>query len=372
MFSPLRSWQNASLGRLPSLSAATQRVSWCCRFRLPSVIAEPACRVCSRLRENGQNQHAASNESVQTSMNERCQQSTPLGSSSDRFLIVLLRLGAFLCFAGWTWAHLYWEGPYGILLWHDSTYELANRLGISWQEFVGSGSDDGLIQKCVAGIGWLYLACTVLTVTVRKGSKIQMATLAIGGSGLLTVLSYAKYLASQRQLPILVEHGGQILMPVLLVLALALGVRHRATVMTAMVALVMTFAGHGSYALGLWPTPPTFYAMVSVCLHVEYETAKVMLRVAGGLDFLVCIGIFIPFARRPAALYAATWGLLTSVARPVAGMSLGLNYWGADQFMHESMLRAPHFLIPLYLFVLWGAAAESETNQPEDRSDETA
>ena len=44
---------------------------------------------------------------------------------SDRFLILVLRLAALLCFAGWTWGHLYWEGPYGVLLWHDTTYDLA-------------------------------------------------------------------------------------------------------------------------------------------------------------------------------------------------------------------------------------------------------
>ncbi len=44
---------------------------------------------------------------------------------SDRFLILVLRLAALLCFAGWTWGHLYWEGPYGVLLWHDTRYDLA-------------------------------------------------------------------------------------------------------------------------------------------------------------------------------------------------------------------------------------------------------
>ncbi len=270
----------------------------------------------------------------------------------DRVLIFVIRLGAFLCFAGWTWVHFYWEGPYGILLWQDATYEFASRLGISWDEFVGSGSDDGFVQKWLARIGWLYLVCTVLTLTVVKRSWLQMTGL-LAGSGLLVVLSYAKYIAALRQPPMFVEHGGQMLMPVLLVLALALGVRHRATLVTAMVALITTFAGHGSYALDLWPTPATFYAMTCVGLDVEYETARTLLRIFGALDLLVCVGIFIPPVRRACALYAIGWGFLTAIARPVAGMSWSLNYWGADQFLHEAVLRAPHFLIPLYLFLLW-------------------
>ncbi len=274
-------------------------------------------------------------------------------------LIIILRLGAFFCFAGWTWVHFYWEGPYGILVWQDATYVFAERIGIDWEEFVGSGADDGFVQKWVARIGWFYLICAVITVIVRKGSWIQMAAL-VGGSGLLTILSYAKYVASQRQPPMFIEHGGQILMPILLVTALALGVRHRVTVTTALLALVTTFAGHGCYALGLWPPPATFHAMTSVILDVGYDTANTMLHTAGILDFLVCIGIFLPPMRRMSALYAAAWGFVTAIARPVAGMSLSLNYWGADQFIHEAVLRAPHVFIPLFLFFLWREPQSAE------------
>lgn len=278
--------------------------------------------------------------------------SDPSDREDDRLLVAVIRLGAFLCFAGWTWVHFYWEGPYGVLLWQDSTYELAGRWGISWDEFVGSGANDGWLQKWLARITWLYLGLTILTLTISKRSWFQMAAMLVG-SGMLVVLSYAKYVAAQRQLPMLVEHGGQVLMPVLLVVAVALGARHRAVIVAAMVAMIMTFAGHGCYAVGFWPTPATFYAMTSVILSVQYETAQTLLRIAGVLDFVVCIGIFVPPIRRTCALYAVAWGALTAIARPVAGMSWDLNYWGADQFLQDAVIRAPHFLIPLYLFLLW-------------------
>ncbi len=248
--------------------------------------------------------------------------------------------------------HYYWEGPYGVLLWHDSTYELATRFGLSWEEFVGTGADDGFVQKWIGNVWWLYLACTVLTITVRKGAWLQMIGLLLG-SGLLVILSYAAYVRSQNQLPMFIEHGGQMLIPTLLVMALALGANHRITTITAIIAVIMTFSGHGCYALGLWPTPGNFYAMTTLILEVEYPTAQNLLRTAGVLDFFVCVGICIPFLRRGTVLYAAVWGFLTAIARPVAGMSWGLNYWGADQYLHEALLRAPHFLIPLYLFFLW-------------------
>ncbi|MEM8668482.1 MAG: hypothetical protein AAGG48_13270 [Planctomycetota bacterium] len=289
---------------------------------------------------------------------------------SDRLLVFLLRLGAFLCLAGWTWTHLYWEGPYGVLLWQDSTYELADRFGISWDEFVGTGANDGVVQTWIGRIGWLYLGCTLLTVLAgRFRNRWVDRTICAGlvfASLLLVVLGYAKYVSSERQLAMFIEHGGQMLIPTLLTMAVTFGPRHRVTVITAFIAFIMTFAGHGSFAIGLWPTPAKFYAMTSVILGVEYETANVLLRAAGVLDFVVCVGIFIPPLRRPSALYAAAWGLLTAMARPVAGMSLSLNYWGADQFLHEAVLRAPHFLIPLYLFFLWQPQKDPLTNTPSD------
>ncbi len=283
-------------------------------------------------------------------------------SNPHRLPIACLRLGAFFCFAGWTWVHFYWEGPYGVLLWQDATYDFATWLGLSWDEFVGTGADDGFVQKWIARIWWLYLACTLLTITVRKTSWVQMSGLVLG-SGLLTLLSYASYVAAQRQLPMFIEHGGQMLIPLILVMALALGAGHRVTVTTAIIALIMTFAGHGCYAIGFWPTPGNFYAMTTLILGVEYSTAQLLLRTAGVLDFAVCFGICIPYLRRASALYATVWGFLTAIARPVAGMSWGLNYWGADQFLHESVIRAPHFAIPLFLFLLWRKPGEKKVSQ---------
>lgn len=277
---------------------------------------------------------------------------------SDRSLLLILRIAAFLCFAGWTWGHLYWEGPYGVFFWQDNSYALAEKLGISWDTFVGSGANDGLIQKAIGLIGWLYLVCAVLTLTVRKHSKWQMAGL-IGGSFLLLVLVYAKFLKAQKQLPMLVEHGGQILIPLLLVFALHFGVRHRVTVITAVVAFIATFAGHGAYAIGWWPTPAHFFAMTTVILNTEHDTTWLILRIAGVLDFLICVGIFIPIFRIPSLLWGVIWGFLTALARPVAGMSTDLLYWGADQFIHEFILRGPHYLIPLYLCLLWWKPQET-------------
>lgn len=282
---------------------------------------------------------------------------------TDAPLLPLVRFAAFSCFAGWAWQHYYWEGPYGVLFWQEGTLDLVEQFGGDWQSFVGSGANDGWVQRAIAWMFWPYLVCAVLAVTVRARARVQMAGLLLGGV-LLGVLAYAKYVKSLRELPMLIEHGGQVLSPILLVSAVALGVRHRVTVATALMALVMVFAGHGAYALGLWPTPSNFHGMTTVIVGCDHETTTALLRVFGGLDFAVCFAVFVPWLRRSAVLYAAGWGLLTALARPVAGMSTGLHYYGADQYVHEAVLRAPHFLIPLFLFFLWRPTNEHEALAP--------
>ena len=75
-------------------------------------------------------------------------------AKSDSLLLLCLRLGTFLCLAGWTWGHLYWQGPYGVLLWQEDSYSLAERWGIPWETFVGTGANDGLIQTLISSIGF--------------------------------------------------------------------------------------------------------------------------------------------------------------------------------------------------------------------------
>ena len=273
-------------------------------------------------------------------------------ANDDRWLVRLLRFGAFACLAGWAWQHLYWEGPYGPLFWRGEALDFFAHHGGDWDDFVGQTPGAGAVQRWIAWMAWPYVICAALTITARQRAWLQLSGLAVGGL-CLAALAYSKYLAAARELPMLVEHAAQVASPVLLALALACGAKHRAVIAATIGAVIMTFAAHGAYALGWWPTPASFYAMATVVLGTDEATTTAILRSAGALDLLICVGLLAPRLRRSCMLYAATWGLLTALARPVAGMSLDLRFWGADQFLYEAMVRAPHFTLPLYLMLIW-------------------
>ncbi len=266
----------------------------------------------------------------------------------------LLRVGAAACFLGWAWQALYWAGPYRAVLWDPRVFNLLQSLGWDWDSIVGGGDGSSLILLVSHGIGWIFLAGGVVAVILRRGSLWQLMVISLGGL-CLALTAWCKFILSRGQHAMLTEHGGQVLMPLVLVLALYLGSHHRLTRWVALVAVATTFLGHGAYAIGWAPTPGHFIGMIRVILPVSGETALTILRAAGWIDILVCVGIFIPMTRGPALVYAAIWGFLTAVARPVAGMGAGLIYWGADQYVHEALLRMPHAIIPLFLFLIYRA-----------------
>ena len=59
------------------------------------------------------------------------------------------------------------------------------------------------------------------------------------------------------------------------------------------VAIAVTFISHGLYALNYYPRPGHFTEMVMDILGVKEATAILFLNVAGILDFVIAVGIFI-------------------------------------------------------------------------------
>lgn len=275
----------------------------------------------------------------------------PVGEPHCR-LALILRVGTCACFVGWAWQHFRWSVPYDAVLWNpDYLGWLPRMLGVPWESYVAEVVTDRRILFGERLLGLLHLVLAVLAMTAKRGSRVQVSALGMG-AGLLACASFCLYVNAGHAVATFVEYGEQILSPVVLILALQRGVGDRWTIGVAVAAFCATFAGHGFYALGLAPTPGHFYGMVFGILGLGEQGADAFLKIVGALDFVVCVGVFFPAMRRIALGYAALWGLLTALARPVAGMSLAASWWGADQFIHEAVLRAPHVSLPLFLFLV--------------------
>ncbi len=277
----------------------------------------------------------------------------PQGRDNRDWLILMLRAGNCACFLGWAWQHFRWSAPYDAVLWNpDLMGWLASALGVDWETYVADVMTDRRILLAVRLAGVVYLAAGAMAVTATRESRFQFLVLGLGG-GLFALTALCKFVGAGYALALFVEQAGQVLSPVVLILALRRGPRDRWTMRIALIAFCATFIGHGVYASGLAPTPGHFYGMVSAILGLGEQGADVFLKVAGVLDFLVCVGAFVPAMRTVSLSYAAIWGALTALARPVAGMSLAAPWWGADQFVHEAVFRTPHAALPLFLLLVF-------------------
>ena len=95
-------------------------------------------------------------------------------------------------------------------------------------------------------------------------------------------------------------------------------------------------------------------------LYVNEPIAIQILQVAGVLDFVLAVLIFIPGkAARWALAYAVLWGLATSVARVWANVYWEFPLESLHQWLFESVMRLPHALIPLALWLWLGKERET-------------
>ena len=124
------------------------------------------------------------------------------------------------------------------------------------------------------------------------------------------------------------------------------------------VAIALTFTCHGLYAVGYYPMPVTFLQMLKAILNMEGAPALAFLKVAGLLDFVVAIGIFLKKRWAvPVLGYAVAWGFLTSMARIFGNFYWDFPLESLDQWVFEAVYRFPHFLVPMAL-LFWMKVGE--------------
>lgn len=105
------------------------------------------------------------------------------------------------------------------------------------------------------------------------------------------------------------------------------------------IGLFGTFLGHGIFALQL---KPRFLEMLTAFIGVTGSAATTLMYTIGVIDIVVAIlALIYPF--RLMLMYAAVWGFLTALARPIAGDPI----W-------DFVERWSNFAVPLALLYIKG------------------
>lgn len=269
-----------------------------------------------------------------------------------KYFSLLLRLSCFLIFLGRAWQHLVWDAPFRAFFWDQDLLEgvVTSLSGSGWFAYVTSPSTDFFINVLTKSLGFFYLIMAGVTLVFTSSMK-RVGWLYYLSSVFLAILAllYCKekfYHAGQ-----FFEYAIQFLTPVFFMWMVNKSVSGERLIFYLKVAIALTFVSHGMYAFGYYPRPGVFVDMTINTLGVSEDVAHQFLFIAGILDFVVGVGIFLPRYSQYFMLYAVGWGLATAIARTWANVSFGPDMLPLlNQYLNQTLYRLPHGLVPLAVY----------------------
>lgn len=284
---------------------------------------------------------------------------------NTKTLLSFLKISSFFIFFGRAYQHLFWDAPYRSFFWDQHLLEpVINFIfDVSWQSYVTNLNTDFAIQILTRSIGILYLACAIISIIINENSKRWMRSVLKLGAVSLVFLALMITKDKFYHLIMFFEHTIQFGVPI----ALLYFLKHKNASLLLFylkVFIALAFTCHGMYAIGIfYPLPGNFVTMTLNILPIQEEMAKNLLFVAGVLDFIIAIAIFIPKLSKPALLYACFWGLVTALARIFSGFHYDFSLSIIHQYLYLTIYRLPHGLIPLlvYLYLSKNSLKKSKT-----------
>ena len=266
----------------------------------------------------------------------------------------LLQIATLAVFAGRAYQHLFWDAPYREIFWDPNFMQwlIEGITSMTWEDYVTNPKGDEYFQRFVFYQGIFYSICALIALFIRKLPKWTRWILILGAIDLIFLaLIYMKdkfYHFGQ-----FFEYSLQFCTPLFLYYYLKNEILSKRLIIWMKVAIALTFTCHGLYAIGYYPRPVTFMTMTQNILGLGSRGTDLFLNLAGVLDFIVSIGIFVFRGKLEKAFlwYAVAWGALTSAARIIGNFYVDFPLESLHQWVHEAVFRFPHFLIPLLLII---------------------
>lgn len=265
----------------------------------------------------------------------------------------LIRIAVFLIFIGRAWQHLFWDAPYRTFFWDESLLKpfIENWFDMSWTTYATSPKTDSFVQGVIKGKGILYLLAAISTILITKtNKKIFQIPIFLGGVSLI-ILSVLLTKEKFYHIAQFFEHSIQFGTPFLFLYFLKDNYNEAKALLILKILVAVTFFSHGLYAFGAYPVPGKFVDMVIQIFGCSESFAVTFLYIAGIIDFILAVVIFIPKIDKYAIIYAVIWGLLTAFARIVANFYIDFPLQSLHQNLHQVLYRLPHGLVPLFILI---------------------
>jgi hypothetical protein len=265
---------------------------------------------------------------------------------SKNRLELLLKLSVFGVLFGRGLQHILFDIPFRSILWNeDLLAPLFSALSLDWFSYATSKSVDNGINKFAGTIGVVLVLLSLIPLFfIKKFKKLLLPS-----SFYILFLSVLFFIQKYFIIAQFIEYASQVVAPLALYLWWR-GENRDKLELIIKVGVALTFLGHGSYALGIFPVPGNFIDMTINILGCSEASARLILKIMGGLDFIAAALLFLPVTRNWALSFCVIWGLLTTCARILEPVLLG----SSNIIIHsgyEFLVRLPHFLMPLFLLI---------------------
>ncbi len=275
----------------------------------------------------------------------------------------MLQVATIAVFVGRSWQHLRWDAPYWTFFWDENWMRpLVEGLWKEpWEHYVSHS--ESAILSLIRTIGWFYVLCALAVIFIQRFKKIAVAILLIGGVSLF-FLAFLYCKEKFFHIGQFLEYTLQCGSPFLLIwLFTRPNISPRFLFFTK-IAIAFTFICHGLYAVGYYPRPGEFMEMTMILLQIGDQAAVQFLQTIGWLDFVASILIFLPLfhIRLLGLWYCLLWGFATTIARLWAHFQIDFWQNSISQWLHESLYRFPHFLIPGALLLYYFYTASNRQN----------
>lgn len=264
----------------------------------------------------------------------------------------VLLVAVLSIFVGRAWQFLFWDAPYRTLFWDEQLLKplIEGVFNTSWNEYVTSTITDNIVNSLIFGSGVLFVLSAISCWVYYKNKHIVAKYILFLGGSNLVFLSFLLMKEKYFQFGQFFEHSIQFLLPFVFLYYLKDTTRKIQFLLKLLIAIV--FVSHGLYAVGYYPVPGNFVDMVLRIFPVSEEYARLFLKFAGVLDFVVAMALFVPKLTRMALIYAMFWGLLTAFARIVANFQSDFFMQTIHQELYGTLYRLSHGLVPLLVILL--------------------
>jgi hypothetical protein len=275
---------------------------------------------------------------------------------------LLLCFATFFVFCGRGIQYCYHDAPFRVLVWDEELMKplLAHYFSISWEDWTLNPDNENKMVAFAKIIGYLFFSGAAATLLLAfyntfepKINKkhfilIFISKLLIFSCFVNLIILYLLYFKDKSYRPTeFLEYALQWGTPLLLLCSSFFSPKIVHTVVKVLCAAV--FVSHGLYALGVFATPVSYISMTINGLHISESNAVLFLKIAGALDILFSVGIFIPTIFHISVLYFIVWGFLTTLARLYCNWYPDMWELSIQQYFYEMLVRFPHFLIPFFL-----------------------